>query len=160
MLPTHNLTSVPARRAVRRRASLAVAAVTTLLASLLLAPDPASATACSSTMTYSGTSYCVVTIPDLNAGLYPAGTRVVLHNVFVLSGAYQTRTLGSIHQCPAGLVCGALITWDTTTVTYKKGSNAPALYWWIDQYGSVSTTRALNSSGTTLLSYGGDPSYW
>jgi hypothetical protein len=144
----------------RRPSRIAVAVVAALFASFLWAATPASATTCPSTMTYNGVPYCIVTIPALNSGTYPAGTRIVLHSVFVLSGANRTRTLGSIHQCPTGIFCGATITWDTTTLTYNTTGDAPPLYWWNDQFGTVSSTRTLIPAGKTLLSYGGDPSYW
>jgi hypothetical protein len=140
-------------------AGLAIAASLTLFGAAA-ETGPAAATGCATSVTYNTSTYCVATIADLKAGAYSSGTRVVLQNVFVLSGQRRVRTVGSIVPCPTGQYCGATINWTTTTVTFPSNAAAPALYWWIDLYGVVSNTGGLSPVAHVDRSYGGDPAFW
>lgn len=140
---------------------------TALLICLLLSAGGASAVAATPanascpTVTYNRVAYCVGTIADLKAGKYPAGMKIALEPVAVLSRSGTTASLGQAtaaftsEPCPPGMFCGALITctnsWQTLTVDFARLGPRPAAGSAIKVYGQVTTTPTLAPAGWALV---------
>ena len=104
-------------------------------------------------------NYCVGSITNLQAGKYPAGTRVVLKSAFVFSATNKVRNVGQLIPCPPSKYCGATLNWATTNIDFSGLPSAPVLYYYTDVWGtSLGTT--LKPVGYKLGAFGGDPNYW
>ena len=128
-------------------------------------PTPTSASTTSTscpTVTYKRVAYCAGTIVDLNAGEYPAGTKIALQPVAVLTKSGTTLSLGQAtatftsQPCPPGMICGAgtvscTDTWQTSTSDFAKLHPRPVVGSAVDVYGTVTTTRTLAPAGWVLV---------
>ncbi len=114
------------------------------------------------TVTYKGVAYCAGTIVDLNAGAYPAGTRLALQPVAVLTKSGTTLGLGQVTAtfgstpCPPGMYCGAgsitcTETWQKSTSDFAKLNPRPVVGSAINVYGTVTTTRTLAPAAWALV---------
>ena len=128
----------------------AAAAPTSMTSSLLPSPTTQTRTASPSlnsqasacafpTVMFNGASYCPASIAGVRATTYPAGTRVVLKGITVTTVTSSTVTVAAwvSQPCPQGKLCGASLTLESLTVTWR-GTSRPA-------YGDV-----INLFGTTI----------
>lgn len=129
------------------------------------APAPTSTSTTSTTcptVTFKGVAYCTGTIIDLNAGAYPAGTKIALQPVAVLTKSGTKLSLGQVtaiitsQPCPPGMICGAgtitcTETWQTATSDFAKLNPRPAVGSAANVYGTVTTTRTLAPADWALV---------
>ena len=92
--------------------------------------------------TWNGGSYCLVPeITDLTSGTYPAGTALGFTGAYVTGVDAATVTLSALVACPAGMYCGALLTFTDVTATFAPGT-IPAVYGEVvDVYGHTVSGR-------------------
>jgi hypothetical protein len=107
-------------------------------------------------------AYCAGTIADLNAGAYPAGTKIALQPVAVLSKSGTKLSLGQVtatitsEPCPPDKFCGAgtitcTETWQKTTSDFARLTSRPVVGSAVNVYGKVTTTRTLAPAGWALV---------
>lgn len=157
--PRHPSNETWAGRFVRRTA-LFICLLLAGAGASVVAAAPASASC--PTVTYKGVTYCAGTIADLNAGVYPAGTKIALQPVAVLSKSGTTLSLGQVtptftsQPCPPGMVCGAgtitcTETWQKSTSDFATVNPRPVVGSAVNVYGKVTTTRTFVPAAWALV---------
>ena len=147
------------RRSPTRWKLLTVAVMLTLSPLVGNIPASAAGLSCASTTVKHGSyNYCPGSIINLQAGSYPAGTRITM-NVFVFSASGKIRTVGQPIPCPPGKYCGAILKWATTNVDFTGLTSAPAVYYYTEVWG-ISLGTTLKPVGYKLGAFGGDPALW
>ena len=102
-------------------------------------------------VTHQGQSWCVATTAGVNAGTYPAGTRVMLREVHVEAIAGTLVTV----SCQAPYLCDATAPGGTLNVDFAGPADIPPLWHWVDLYGTTGASGVLQPAGFVDRTYEG-----
>jgi hypothetical protein len=120
----------------------------------VMSPAATTAPACAfPTVRFAGADYCPGTIAGVRGSSYGTGTRIVLRGVTVTTVTTGTVTVAAwvARPCPPGMFCGAGMTLDSLTVSWR-GTSRPAYGDVLDLFGRT-VTSSLTPVGYVKTGY-------